>query len=267
MLFQPSALTGGIFLLLVLSQSTAAFAMCMAGLAGSTACAYALEHPGKAYAEGEGGFNGGLLGLALAVFYEFGVASFSMALVGGLLTGLVRFGLLRMLPVPPFTAPFVLVAWPAFLCAEWLDMGVRGLPSIDPWPLYALVTNASQVLFVLDPWVGVLVLVAVWLHSRTAATWVIAASFVAWLAAVLAHLPADLTAAGLLGYNAMILAAALQHRDTRRVLFVAGVATSVLLSYLCFRADIVPLSAPFVLSAWLVIAIEVLLARGGATTD
>ena len=71
MLFQPSALTGGAFLLLILSQSTASFVMCVAGALGSTLCAYALEHPDEEYFQGLGGFNGGLLGLALSVFYEF----------------------------------------------------------------------------------------------------------------------------------------------------------------------------------------------------
>lgn len=264
MLFQPSALTGSAFLLLILSQSGEALVMCLAGLSGSTACACLLEHPGKKYFQGEGGFNGGLLGLALAVFYDFGAWLLLIALAGGALTGLVRMGLLRLLPVPPFTAPFVLVAWPAFGAAQGLALAARELPVIDASPLYAVVTNASQVLFLLHPWVGVLVIVAVALHSRAAALWVTGASLIAWLAAVLANLPADLAAAGLLGYNAMILAAALQHRSTGRLLFTAGVLVSVGLSYLFWRSDVTPLSAPFVLSAWLVIGVEALLARRSA---
>jgi urea transporter len=261
MLFQSSALTGGAFLLLIFSQSAVSFTACLAGLAGSTLCAYYLEYPGRTYAEGEGGFNGGLLGLSLAVFYQFGAELLLIAFIGGVFAGLVRVGLLRLLPVPPFTAPFVLVAWPAFLCANTLGLAPLDMPAIDPWPAYAIVTNASQVLFVLHPWVGLLVFIAVMVHSRIAALWITAASVVAWLVALGLGLPDELLAPGLLGYNALILAAALQHRDSRWYLFLAGIVCSVCLSYLSFHYGMAPLSAPFVISAWLVIGAETLMAK------
>lgn len=261
MLFQPSAVTGGGFLILVGSQSPGALLMCLTGAVASTLCAYMLEYPDRAYFDGEGGFNGGLLGLALAAFYEPGAALLLMAVLGGVLTELVRAGLLRLLPVPPFTAPFVLVAWPAFLGAWALALAPLDMPVVDHWSLYAVVTNASQVLFILHPWVGLMVLLAVVAHSRSAALWIAGSSLIAWLVVVLFSLPADLAAAGLLGYNALILAAALQHRGTHWLLFTAGVMCSVWVSYLFFRVDVTPLSAPFVLSAWLVIAVERLFAR------
>ena len=103
--------------------------------------------------------------------------------------------------------------------------------------------------------------VALWLHSLTAALWIGGASVLAWLTALLFSLPAGLAGAGLLGYNALILAAALQHRRTRPSLFAGGVVASVWLSYLFFQVGVTPLSAPFVLSAWLVIGLEAVLAR------
>jgi len=265
MLFQPSARTGAVFLLVILWQSSFAFFMCTAGVLGATLCARRLEYPDVPYQEGEGGFNGGLLGLALAVFYEPGAWLLIVALVGGAATGLVRAALLRLLPVPPFTAPFVMVAWPAF----YLCGGLLGLASLEPplssaWHGQALLTSASQVLFIVEPLAGAWVFLAVWLHSRAAMVWIAAASLTAWLAAVLFQLPADLAAAGLLGYNALILAAALEHRRTRSLLFVAGVVCSVLLSCWLLEAAVTPLSAPFVLSAWLVIGLETALARRSA---
>lgn len=262
MLFQPSARTGTMFLALILSQSTSAFVMCLAGVLGATLCAGLLERPGTAYAEGEGGFNGGLLGLALSVFYEYGALLLLIGFVGGAATGLIRVVLLRLLPVPPFTAPFIIAAWPAFFASgNLLGLVALELQASQAWHGYALATNASQVLFILHPWVGVLVFVAVRLHSRAAAIRVLAASVLVWLTVLLFGLPSDLAAAGLLGYNGLILAAALQYRKTRPLLFIGGVVLSVWLSYLFFRADVTPLSAPFVMSAWLVIAAETVLAR------
>lgn len=266
MLFQPSARTGAVFLVLILSQSAGAFLMCLAGAAGATACGYLMERPGARYLEGESGFNGGLLGLLLSQVYEPGALMLVAGLAGGFATGLVRVALLRILPAPPFTAPFVVVAWLAFYlgggppAAAGSDGG-----SLSGGFLDGLLANAAQVLFMPGPWIGALVVLAVWLHSRRAATWVGAASLVAGLSAALFGLPGDLAASGLLGYNALILAAALQHRGTRPLLFVAGVAGSVWLSYLFIRAGVMPLSAPFVATAWLVIAAEAALARRSAS--
>lgn len=262
MLFQPSARTGSVFLALILWQSAASFAVCLAGVLGATLVARRLEYPGAAYQEGEGGFNGGLLGLALAAFYEFGGWLLLVGLAGGAATGLIRVAFLRLLPVPPFTAPFVVAAWPAFyLCGQ-----VLGLPPLEPpipqaWHGYALLTSASQVLFLSVPLVGAWVFIAVWWHSRAAVLWIGGASLIAWLAVLVLDLAGDTAAAGLLGYNALILAAALQHRGTRFVLFAGGVVLTVWLSHLSLEAGITPLSAPFVMAAWLVIALEALLAR------
>ena len=262
MLFQPSALTGAAFLALIVSQSPAALAMCLAGVLGATLCAYVLEHPDQAYFRGEGGFNGGLLGLALSVFVEYEPVLLAVCLAGGALTGVLRVALAKALPAPPFTAPFVIVAWIGLP----LTAPLLGLDLLDPVPavgepVQALGSNASQVLFLRDPWIGALVLGAVLLHSRRAALWVATASLVAWLTTSLAALPAGLAGAGLLGYNGLILAAALEHRRTPAALALIGVVTTVWLSYLFFQLGLAPLSAPFVLSAWSVLGAQALLDR------
>jgi urea transporter len=63
-------------------------------------------------------------------------------------------------------------------------------------------------------------------------------------------------ASGLLGYNAMILASALELRRTPWPLAIAGVAGTVVLTSAALALGAVPLSAPFVVTAWIVFAIE-----------
>jgi len=262
MLFQPSALTGAVFLVLIFSQSAAALALCLAGVLGATLCAYVLEHPRLEYFRGEGGFNGGLFGLAMSVYFDFNTAMLLLAFAGGAATGMVRAGLVRVMPAPPFTAPFILVGWLVIVWSDLLGLAPSGLvPAGGDWAVDTLANNAAQVIFQLDPWVGAFVFAGVWLHSRQAALWVLAASALVWVVARILGMPEELAGAGLLGYNALILAAALQQRDTRRLLAGAGVVVSVWLSWQFFDAGFTPLSAPFVLSAWLVIAAESVLAR------
>jgi urea transporter len=61
---------------------------------------------------------------------------------------------------------------------------------------------------------------------------------------------------GLLGYNAMILASALELRRTPWPLAIVGVAGTVVLTSAALAFGAIPLSAPFVLTAWIVFAIE-----------
>lgn len=265
MLFQPSARTGLLFLILIGSQSGASLLACLAGLLGASLCAYALEHPDRDYFDGAGGFNGGLLGLALSVLYDFNGALVVSAFAGGAATGLLRWTLRRLLPVPPFTAPFVAVGWLVLALGGFpglaLSPAAAPVASVDCGQACAVVTNASEVLFIADPHVGALVFLAVLLHSVSAAWRIAAASVMAWVTTVLFALPGDLAAAGLLGYNALILAAALKGRRLSRFFATGGVVASVLLSHAFFAAQWNPLSAPFVLSAWLLLGLEAMMTR------
>lgn len=209
-LFQPSALTGAGFLLLVLAQSPYALALCVAGLTGATLCAAVLEPTGEAFTDGVGGFNGALLGLALSAFFAPSALLLAVCFTGGLLTGVVRVALLRLLPVPPFTMPYILVTWLAeYGCRHQLAMPPLPAVATTGASVQALATNASQVLFSAAPWIAPLVVLAVLLCSRAAALWVAASSLIAWLTTLALSPPAGLTADGLLGYNALILASAL----------------------------------------------------------
>jgi urea transporter len=84
------------------------------------------------------------------------------------------------------------------------------------------------------------------------------ASALAWLTALAGALPAEPIAMGCLGYNAMILAAALHARHTSIVYAIGGVMASVWLSSLCREWGVIALSAPFLAAAWL----TMLLTRG-----
>ncbi|MGA1018587.1 MAG: urea transporter, partial [Phycisphaerales bacterium] len=209
-LFQPSSATGVAFLLLVLAASPAAAALCVAGILGATLCASRLERNTEAYFEGAGGFNGALLGLALWAFVEWSWVLVPLAVVGGAATGLVRVGFLRRIPLPPLTAPYVIVGWIMVpICTAWFgavaaephagavaEAVVEEAASASASAI-GILTNASQVLFLPSAWVGVLVVVAVGLHSRSAALWVALSAALAWLVAVGCRMEPHLLASGL----------------------------------------------------------------------
>lgn len=100
-----------------------------------------------------------------------------------------------------------------------------------------------------------LVAVAAGLHSRSAALRVALSAVPAWLVAVGCGVAPDLVASGLLGYNAMILASTLEIRRTPWPLAIVGVAGTVVLTSAALAVGTIPLSAPFVITAWIVCAI------------
>ncbi|MFZ9966125.1 MAG: urea transporter [Steroidobacteraceae bacterium] len=254
-LFQPSAVTGAVFLLLVFSQSPLAMGLCLAGLVGSTACSAILERNTTAYFEGAGGFNGALLGLAIWAFIGESWVLFPLALFGGLLTGVVRVGLLRASTLPPFTAPYVMVGW-LLLPASIALIGHGDAAPAAAWESawQGVLNSSSQVLFLAVPWIGIGTVIAVALHSLPAAVWIAAAAGLAWILAWGFGLEPSALEQGLLGYNAMILAAALQARRTSVPLALVGVAATVWLSVLALKVGILVLSAPFVVTAWMIVA-------------
>jgi urea transporter len=256
-LFQPSAATGAAFLLLVLVHSPAAAALCVAGILGATLCASQLERNSTAYLEGAGGFNGALLGLAMWAFVEWSWLLVPLTMLGGAATGLVRVAFLRWSTLPPLTAPYVIVGWIVLpSCAAWL--GEAAVPDLAPagMPAVGILTNASQVLFLAVPWIGLPVVAAVGLHSRSAAIWVGLSAALSWSIAAGCGLPPNLVASGLLGYNAMILASALESRRTSIPVAIVGVAITVWLTFAALALGVMPLSAPFVATAWMVFTIE-----------
>ncbi len=255
-LFQPSAVTGGIFLVLVLWQAPWAAASCMAGLLGATLTARRLEASSPAYLEGAGGFNGALFGLALWTFATTGWWLIPIAVLGGAASSVARWLFLRGTSLPPFTAPYVLVGWVTIpLAIMWLggNEGALGEPALPP---LAALTNSAQVLFLTSPWIGIGVIAAVAAHSATAAIWITLASLLAWATSLAGPIPSELISDGLLGYNAMILAAALHARSTRVPIAVIGVVASVVLSAAMLELGLLVLSAPFVATAWLTVLAE-----------
>lgn len=263
-LFQPSAVTGVIFLALILWQAPWAAAVCLAGLVGATLTARRLEAGSAAYLEGAGGFNGALFGLALWTFAAESWLLVPVALLGGAASSVVRWLLLRRTSLPPFTAPYVLVGWISIpVAVAWLG-NAESLAGASNPPATAALANSAQVLFLTSPWVGVGVIAAVAAHSVAAATWITLASLLAWAASLASPSPSEPIAHGLLGYNAMILAAALHARGTRVSIAAIGVVVSVWVSAAMLHFGLLVLSAPFVATAWLTVVFE---RRSSRTTE
>jgi len=253
-LFQPSAATGGLFALAALLSAPTAFGVSLGAAIGAWCAGWWFLRSQAFFSDGTAIFNAALAGLALGSFLEFSPLLVLIATGVGALTVWLLVVLRSILPLPVYTVPYIAMTWIALpFCTGFV--GIMEAPALaaNTGFLTAPGANSAQVLFSTEQWVGLAVILAVLVHSRGAALWVLVAAIGSWLIALGLGLPDSQFADGLLGYNALILASALHARGTRPGGILLGIAVSVILSYGLLELQVTLLSLPFVLSAWLII--------------
>jgi len=204
------------------------------------------------------GFNAALIALAVAqvprtslmeIFWVIPGCIICIALATTVTAILLRRG------VPVYTAPFVIIVW--LQLGILMDMGmVPSFATTDipvahgiDWP-NAILWSFGQIMFLNNSISGALVLTGIALASPRAALWGSVAAIGSALFAVWVDWDAGLINQGLFGYNAVLVAIALLRVPW---LWRAG---GILLSFLIMHGMLelgwVALTAPFVLSAWLI---------------
>jgi len=204
------------------------------------------------------GFNSGLMGLALANFFQPGLALWCWVPVLAALVAVVTIAMVRWVPIPFLAAPFIIMFW-----ALWPLADVMGLEKIDlgAFPaapvtfIAATVAALGATLFASGPVVGLIflagVLVSNWRHA------VVALMGAALAASLAAHVGAPGAAinSGFIGFNAVLAAMAtyaLVSTDLRLAALAALGATWIF-SFVS-RLGVAPaLASGFVLTVWLIL--------------
>jgi urea transporter/Ca2+-binding EF-hand superfamily protein len=226
-IFINNPVSGLLLLLALLLQSPwmALFAVVGTVTANLTARAFAAEP--TAWSNGIYGFNGALVGAAVAAFAHVGLGASLLAwlvvvVAGAIVTTLLLHGLgrwvFRVVGLPPLTVPFCLVTWllldlvaslnhPALQLAEHpaLQGGIGVLEAL----LLALPHGFGQVLFCPDLLPGVLVLLATAVASPLAALVGLLGGAVAAITGLLIGATPEAVAMGLWSYNGVLTAMAI----------------------------------------------------------
>ena len=246
------------------------------GAAIGTATAHLLKFDPADTTAGIYGFNATLVGIATFFFFQPGLVSISLLVVGciaaTLLTHLVR----RRVPFPTYTAPFIVTTWAVFFLGLAMgavrpEMSEPIDPSRFPWSIEAVANGVGQVMFQGGVWTGILFLIGIAINDRRHAGWVLAGSIVGMLVAYF-HASAaarmldpeslierslyDNIALGLYGYNACLSAVALSLWLRSMFPPLVGMFLSVLLTDLLPLVGVPALTAPFVMATWMVLALD-----------
>jgi urea transporter len=298
-MFQNNALTGLLFLVAIAWGSYAAGVPRVA-IAGVVAVVVAnltaqwLNVDREALHSGLYGFNGILVGLALATFLSPNALMWIYVVLGASISVVAMLGTSNA--VKPWgsslTFPFVITTW-LLLLATYGFSGLVGaaLPSgnvvtaFQPYEasplklvdlLQGVLQSVSQVFLKANGVAALLLLVGLAVNSWAAAAYALAGAILAVLAAHLFGAESDLITGGLLGFSPVLTAIALGtvfYRPSWRVAIYAMLGTLVtVIAQAALNVALTPLAipaltAPFVFVTWMFLLPRQCFEPASAATD
>lgn len=253
-MLQPNALTGLLFLIGIAVNNWLFAGCALLGAGISTLTGKTLRIGRDALHEGLYGFNGALVGIAVAVNCSPSPVSLLLLAMGSVLSSLILYTSLRWLPrLPPYTMPFIVAAWLILVLVHTLALNPAHNPAL-PSDNTALITliGLGQVMFQENWLSGLLFLLGLTVHDRQAAAWALIGSALGYVTALALGFPDAPLLAGLYGFNGALTGIALAGRyNGNAALALTGIVLSTVLIRAFQLAELPALTAPFVLATWL----------------
>jgi len=258
-MLQNNSYSGILFLAGIFYNSWLLGLAAIAGASIGTYTARILNYEEAAIKNGLYGFNSALVGIAVLFYFELNAMTVFVLCVAAV-GATVAMNILKK-RISAYTFPFVLVTWMgiSFLLFIW---GCQVLPGAEAASgrvdsMAALTHGFGQVMFQENIVTGILFLLGILVNSGLSAGYALYASGLGLAIGWLLSVPGATLNAGLMGYNGILCAIALA--GTRRSDFV-WVTLAVLLSVMWQRGlaatGIITLTAPFVLSTWIVLILK-----------
>ncbi len=275
--FQENAITGILFAVGIALSSPAMGFGAILGAAIGPALAWCFRFDKSELSAGIFGFNSTLVGIATFFFFQPGGASLALLAGGCIIATLLTRVMRTSVPFPTYTTPFIVTTWCLFFLGNaWKVVPVdpsQGplLPTLHLGHFLDSTTNGiGQVMFQASLWTGLLFLCGIAINDRRHAALVVAGSIIGMLLAshhvseamksldperLIERNMFDNIRLGLYGYNATLVAVALFLWRRSLIPSLLGVLLTVPLTEMIPLAGLPALTAPFVLAAWLVMAI------------
>ncbi|PMG21000.1 urea transporter [Vibrio splendidus] len=271
--FTPSVMTS---LLLLLAISIESLALAFLTLLGAS-CSYALAFCCYMYANkaaydidsGMYALNGALIGLFIGNFFGVTPLLVLVAVLGALLTVPIANIVFRFKKYRGYTSAFILTSWLIYAIQSTLDLSAFSpsnsalIPIISfeanslfklPTVVIPLLKGISQVSFIENALSGLVILVAIALSNIKHAIWIMLAVIISTVFSGLIGASSELVAQGLYGYNAILATLALVlYPRIPWPLILLGMLLSCLITFGFHELSLLPLTAPFILSTWVVV--------------
>lgn len=269
-MLQNSLITGGFFLVAVLIESPLMLLMMLLAVCVANIGAVLFKLNSANLNQGLYGFSAALVGLFVAVFFQFNLASMALTSFGAILAMGLRYRL------PLYTLPFIVVSWGLYVLANGLSLPANETNSmwlvdmawIANGVVSGIVTATGQVMFLSSIPAGMLCLLGLGFgyfkhgHIKSQGKHAMLAIMAAVCAFVLAGaigVDKESLSMGLWGYNAMLIVLALM--DKKPWLWFIGIVTGVAIqwffdAFLDFTVVGGFLTLPFVLAVWVMLLLN-----------
>lgn len=274
-IFQENAITGVLFVAGILLGAPLEAAGIVLGAAIGTATAHLMNFDKGDVVAGIYGFNAALVGIATFFFFQLGVGSILLMVVGCIAAAFLTMLMKKHVPFPTYTTPFILVTWAIYLLAPLVgaamhEPGYPADPVEIPYVIEAVAHGVGQVMFQGTLAAGILFLIGMAVGDWRHAAWVLAGSVVGMAMATF-HLTVGASALdphqlvershfanvalGLYGYNATLTAVALFLWRRSLIPPLLGMVLTVPLTEFIPLLGIPALTAPFVLATWIILVL------------
>ncbi|PTO52693.1 urea transporter [Vibrio splendidus] len=277
--FTPSVMTS---LLLLLAISIESFALACLTLLGAS-CSFALAFYGYMYTNtntntnkaaydidsGMYALNGALIGLFIGNFFGVTPLLVLVAVLGALLTVPIANIVFRFKKYRGYTSAFILTSWLIYAIQSTLDLSAFSPSNSALIPIISFEANSwfdlptvvipflkgiSQVSFIENALSGLVILVAIAINNIKHAIWVVLAVIISTVFSGLIGASSELVAQGLYGYNAILATLALVlYPRISWPLILLGMLLSCVITFSFHELSLLPLTAPFILSTWVVV--------------
>jgi urea transporter len=258
-MLQNNAITGLLFLIGIFCNSWAMGVGAILGNLISTTTAYILKFSKDDIENGLYGFNGTLVGIG--IFFYAGVNPISVTIVifGAILSTIIMQKISTKFPA--FTSPFVVSSWILILIIYIFNISPIFNPpllQISSLNLFRGISMSfSQVMFQENILTGVIFFIAIFINSRQSAFYALYGALLGCGIALILSFPLSYINIGLWGYNAVLCGIALESIRFKGFIFATlSIILSVLIYFVFKELGIIALTAPFVLSAWIVLYLK-----------
>lgn len=262
-MLQNNALSGFIMLAGIFLNSWQQGLMALYGTIISTLTAYLLGYDRKMIADGLYGFNGTLVGIASGVFLSSSPATWILLTIGCCLSTWITHLFTRQHLFPGLTAPFILITWLLLTVCTWIFPELLQ-PSVSPLPIIsdihltqALSIGFGQVMLQENQLTGLFFWIAILICSRIKAFYALLGALLPIVTGFLPGIDAETVNHGLLGYNSILCAIFLGDRNLSDFLWaISSILLSTVLQLVGLYTGVITLTAPFVLSVWIIRATQ-----------
>ncbi|MEZ8543038.1 urea transporter [Vibrio splendidus] len=270
--FTPSVMTSTLLLLAISIESLSLAFLTLFGASCSYGFALLTNKPSHDIENGMYALNGALIALFIGNFFEVNGWLIIVVALGSLITVPIAKIVFSFKKYRGYTSAFILTSWLIYAIQSTLDLSVFSLSSSALIPLISIEANSwfnlptvvipllkgiSQVSFIENALSGLVILVAIALNNLKHAIWVVLAVIISTVFSGLIGASSELVAQGLYGYNAILATLALVlYPRIPWPLILLGILLSCLITLGFHELSLLPLTAPFILSTWVVVCLS-----------